>query len=140
MSGVSTPLDPVEESEDAGCHADVAYLQSEYFKEYSAKSLQKAFRVHVAVRRGDNLWFAPHWSGVLGTLPGSGSGPQSMESFHAMWQRVVAQSTRPSCVRVLPAMQELFADVWPHPQCALGRMGARVFFGGDMLVTVRPPF
>ncbi len=95
-----------------GWTAVVSYLQQEYFRQYDAKALQKAFRVHVACPRSANFWFGPHWCGVLGTLPGSGSGSQCIESFHALWQRALGQATKTSFLRVLPVMQQIYTESW----------------------------
>ena len=50
--------------------------------------------------------------GVLGSLPGTATGSQSVEAFHAYWQRLMAGARRCAAGSVLQHMQGLFSGEW----------------------------
>ena len=77
----------------------VTYLQKQYFKSVTVENLAKRYRCREAMR-GDRLWFATFWSGIIGTYPGSASGTQTIESFHSAWQSKVQKSARLSPVDI----------------------------------------
>jgi hypothetical protein len=58
------------------------------------------------------MWFAEFWTGVLGTHPGSGTGTQTIEAFHAFWQKLLTPKLRHSPVSLLPLMQKMFEREW----------------------------
>ena len=88
------------------------YLQTTYFKQLDRASLQRQFWCSVPVWHETNCWFAGLWAGVTGTYPGSGSGTQTLESFHSYWQEAVKQSTRADPRAIFGRMERLFRDGW----------------------------
>eukprot|EP00438_Fugacium_kawagutii_P008368 Skav228124 [mRNA] locus=scaffold1220:246254:247684:+ [translate_table: standard] len=89
--------------------AAVTYLQKQYFKSVSVEGLSKRFRCQHAMR-GDSLWFATFWSGIVGTYPGSASGTQTIEGFHSSWQAKLEKNARTSPLDLFSHMQELLDD------------------------------
>eukprot|EP00438_Fugacium_kawagutii_P009631 Skav214980 [mRNA] locus=scaffold508:78764:83263:- [translate_table: standard] len=85
------------------------YLQKHYFKKASVSSLSRRFRCKQSVQ-GDWLWFATFWGGIVGTYPGSASGTQTIESFHASWETKFKQKLRLSPLNIFAHMQELFSE------------------------------
>ena len=74
------------------------YLQTTYFKQLDRASLQRQFWCGVPVWHGTNS--------------GSGSGTQTLESFHSYWQEAVKQSTRADPRAIFGRMERLFRDGW----------------------------
>ena len=74
------------------------YLQTTYFKQLDRASLQRQFWCGVPVWHGTNS--------------GSGSGTQTLESFHSYWQEAVKQSTRADPRAIFGRMERLFSDDW----------------------------
>ena len=74
------------------------YLQTTYFKQLDRASLQRQFWCDVPVWHGTNS--------------GSGSGTQTLESFHSYWQEAVKQSTRADPRAIFGRMERLFRDDW----------------------------
>ncbi|CAJ1461401.1 unnamed protein product, partial [Effrenium voratum] len=62
------------------------YFQHTYFQKVPVGSLQKGFSCTSTIWGAEGLWFSGFWGGILGTYPGSSSGTQTLESFHAYWQ------------------------------------------------------
>ena len=94
----------------------VTYLQKQYFKSVTVENLAKRYRCREAMR-GDWLWFATFWSGIIGTYPGSAPGTQTIESFHSAWQSKVQKSARLSPVDIFTYMQQHFEEEWSHTFC-----------------------
>ena len=86
----------------------VQYLQKKYFQLVSPETLQKQYLCNSGSWDAGKLGFAGFWVGIIGTYPGSGSGSQSMESFHSSWQRRVQRDARASPLQKFAVMQELF--------------------------------
>ena len=57
-------------------------------------------------------WFAGFWAGVTGTYPGSGSGTQPLEYFHACWQDAVRASVRSDPRAIFSRMERLYEEDW----------------------------
>ncbi len=57
------------------------------------------------------LW-SPHWSGIIGTHPGTGSGSQTIEAFHSVWQQYVKDSTRNTVTTVFDLMDRMYKNEW----------------------------
>ncbi|CAE7471918.1 Usp36 [Symbiodinium sp. CCMP2592] len=72
------------------------YLKQTYFHKVPVSSLRKQMHVGQPVGKSEDAscWFAGFWAGVTGTYPGTGSGTQSLESFHAYWQAQVRSKVR----------------------------------------------
>ncbi len=74
-------------------------------------NLNKIFRnCHVAYG-GSAAWFAGHWSGVCGIHPGTGSGSQTAEAFHAFWASCISRGLI-DIGSLLTKMQGLFREQW----------------------------
>lgn len=56
------------------------------------------------------VWFAGFWSGVLGIHAASGSGSQTIESFHSHWQASLESNIRAAPARIFASMQEIFQE------------------------------
>lgn len=57
----------------------------------------------------DVLWFAPHWAGVTGILPGSACGDQPQEAFHSPWKKQLQTlGEQADSTEVLHTMQSLY--------------------------------
>ena len=84
-------------------HEQVAanYLKDTYFSETPSESL---------AWKADRILFSGHWSGILGTRPGSACGNQPMEAFHSSWQGQVEATTRQNVRCVYEETQKLFSD------------------------------
>ncbi|CAE7390174.1 unnamed protein product [Symbiodinium necroappetens] len=89
-----------------------AYLKSTYFDQMKRASLQGQFWCGEPVWNSNSCWFAGFWAGVTGTYPGSGSGTQPLESFHAYWQDAVRSSVRSDPRAIFARMEKLFHDDW----------------------------
>lgn len=90
------------------------YLQETFFVLSSIKNLQKVFK---HIKRGtwngrEQMWTAGHWYGILGTVPGTGSGTLTLEARHAQWEDIVRTGTQKNIFRILPQMQEMYDDHW----------------------------
>ena len=57
-------------------------------------------------------WFAGFWAGVSGTYPGSGTGTQTLESFHSYWHFRVRSAVRTTPTEIFSSMQKLFEEDW----------------------------
>ncbi|CAK9086653.1 unnamed protein product, partial [Durusdinium trenchii] len=90
----------------------VQYLQDTYFRLLTPQSLGKQFRCNRGSWNPEALWFAGFWSGIIGTYPGTASGSQTIESFHARWQAQVQGSVRASPQDIFKNMQKLFSSTW----------------------------
>ncbi|CAK9086660.1 unnamed protein product, partial [Durusdinium trenchii] len=90
----------------------VQYLQDTYFRLLTPQSLEKQFRCNRGSWNPEALWFAGFWSGIIGTYPGTASGSQTIESFHARWQAQVQGSVRASPQDIFKNMQKLFSSTW----------------------------
>ena len=88
------------------------YLRTTYFQKASVDSMQKGFRCTATLWGAEAFWFSGFWGGVLGTYPGSSSGTQTLESFHAYWQNNVKAKVRQAPTEVFAAMEGLFRDEW----------------------------
>ena len=93
-----------------GQHAVVKYLMDEFIAEFNVSNLAKNMRVTTAAEGRTTILFAGFWSGILGTYPGTGSGSQALESFHAFWQSLLHKEMRASPVSVFDGMQRLFKE------------------------------
>ena len=90
----------------------VAYLQKPYFFQTSVAKVRKAFGVQAALTSDEQMWFAGHWCGVLGTYPGTASGSQTTEAFHSFWQGGTKVASRHRATCLLEVMQGLFRGEW----------------------------
>ena len=59
-----------------------------------------------------SVLFAGFWSGILGTYPGTGSGTQTIESFHSYWQSLLRNKIRAAPLKLLDVMSALYSDDW----------------------------
>jgi len=97
-------------------------LRSTYFLDVPIAKLCKAWRVQDAAWGAGTVLFAPHWTGILGTMPGTGSGSQFLEAFHSYWQCLLTATNRSHILHVLEATQRLFSQEWStHFQWAHAR-------------------
>ncbi|CAE7527740.1 unnamed protein product, partial [Symbiodinium pilosum] len=88
------------------------YLKSTYFNLVERASLEKQFWCGTPVFHSTCCWFAGFWAGVTGTYPGSGSGTQPLESFHAYWQDAVRASVRSDPRAIFSRMERLYEEDW----------------------------
>ncbi|CAE6960638.1 RPL15 [Symbiodinium sp. CCMP2592] len=91
-----------------GQGAAVEYLMKTYFDEVTEPRAQSRDR-----QPGKpSFVFAGFWSGIQMTYPGSGSGSQTIESFHSWWQALVKTKTRANPVDIFRVMSNLYKDEW----------------------------
>ena len=102
------------EMDRRGQHACLKYIKDTYFMEVRVANISKHLLCSAASPGHDLILFAGFWAGILGTYPGSGSGTQALESFHAYWQSLVQKEARPSPVRIFDVMQRLYKDTFAH--------------------------
>ncbi|CAE7236065.1 RPL15 [Symbiodinium sp. CCMP2592] len=90
------------------------YLKQTYFHKVPVSSLRKQMHVGQPVGKSADAscWFAGFWAGVTGTYPGTGSGTQSLESFHAYWQAQVRSKVRTAPTDIFRAMEDLYKTDW----------------------------
>ncbi|CAJ1458910.1 unnamed protein product [Effrenium voratum] len=88
------------------------YFQHTYFQKVPVGSLQKGFSCTSTIWGAEGLWFSGFWGGILGTYPGSSSGTQTLESFHAYWQSSIKAKARVSPTEIFASMQQLFENDW----------------------------
>ena len=100
-----------QELGSSGHESIAAYLKTQYIRKVPANSMKKPGWLRDAPP-GAEVWFGPYWSGILGTLPGTASGSQSIEAFHRFWQGQVSKRTRSGSTSVLSVMQDLYRDSW----------------------------
>ncbi len=92
---------------------DIAkYLMDTYFVKVTVSNLSKQMRLKTPAWGASAVLFAGFWVGVLGTHPGTGSGTQTIESFHAHWQRSLEGQLRPSPVRLFEVMEAMYRGDW----------------------------
>ena len=85
------------------------YLQRYYFREVRLSNLKKQFLGVGKSTYGKSFcWVGYHWTGILGTAPGTGTGSQTLEARHSQWENELKGESRRSPLRVLPSMQELY--------------------------------
>ena len=70
------------------------YMQKTYFQQVGVKNIETRYGLTKVCWQGSAAIFAPHWHGVLGAIPGTGTGSQTAEAFHSQWQRVAAASAQ----------------------------------------------
>lgn len=87
------------------------YFRETYFEKVPPQNLQRQMRCTCALWEEKSLWFAGFWSGIIGTYPGTASGTQTLESFHAYWQTLIS-SQRPGPGQVLPVIEKLYENDW----------------------------
>ena len=69
-----------------------------------------------ALDSSPELLFCAHWSGILGILPGTDCGDQSLEAFHSPWAKhLEALGKDATSTQVLSTMQDLYGT-WSQ-QC-----------------------
>ena len=93
-----------------GHKAATKYLQKTYFVEIPGDAAPRHF---VTTRSSESsVLFAGFWSGILGTYPGTGSGTQTIESFHSYWQSLLRNKIRAAPLKLLDVMSALYSDDW----------------------------
>jgi hypothetical protein len=94
--------------------AVVGYLQREYWWRIPLSGLASRWSMRETAWQQSHVLFAPHWTGVMGTMPGTGSGSQTVESFHSYWQSLVTGMKRADVLDVIAGIQRLYREEWRH--------------------------
>ena len=81
----------LQELEDAKESQARTYLVKEYIQTHKVENVKKFYGLRQTILA--DVW-AAYWCGTLGTHPGSGTGSQTLEGFHRLWQFVLTKSTR----------------------------------------------
>ena len=101
----------------AVCPRAEKYLQEQYFQYTATENIQRQFRCSTTLWGAKSIWFAGFWSGIIGTYPGSSSGTQTLESFHAYWQTRLEAQARAKPTEVLACMQDIYRNDWCQKFC-----------------------
>lgn len=98
--------------EGSAGEAAAKYLKAPFFAEVPAQNLGKKFRFQQAAWGSTTTLFGDHWIGVLGSLPGTSAGSQTVEAFHSCWQSNQGKSNQhpPSYARFV--FQHMEPEVW----------------------------
>ena len=81
----------LQELEDAKESQARTYLVKEYIQTHKVENVKKFYGLRQTILA--DVW-AAYWCGTLGTHPGSGTGSQTLEGLHRLWQSVLTKSTR----------------------------------------------
>ena len=88
------------------------YLQEACFSNVCIDDLRRHVRCTTGSWSPTHIWFAGFWAGILGTYPASGSGSQTIESFHAVWQRKLENKIKADPRNLFVEMQAIFETDW----------------------------
>ena len=87
------------------------YLQKTYFiKLPSVENINR--QIYCGEPAGDkgSVYFAGFWTGVLGIHAASGSGSQTIESFHSHWQATLKADIKAAPTQIFATMQKIFRN------------------------------
>lgn len=88
------------------------YLMRTFFKKLKGRNNFTSTRREIPAWASQDLLWADHWCGVLGTMPGTATGSQSLEGFHSGWQQMINAQGRASLTQTLDVMQGLYHEQW----------------------------
>ena len=88
------------------------YLQEAYFSNVRVEDIQRHLRLNCGSWSSEHIWWSGFWAGILGTYPASGSGSQTIESFHAAWQGKIQNRSKAEPLNIFAEMQRIFNTDW----------------------------
>ena len=75
------------------------------------------------------IWYGEFWTGILGTIPGTGTGTQTVESFHSFWQSLLKSKLKSNPLEFISLMQGLYEKQWKHLMATDAEQWFSIFFG-----------